>query len=357
MGKRTKDIDWLTVILLLMLASFGLFLLLTTDRNLFTQQFVWLVIAIVAYWIFSKLDSVFFWWFAPFGYVFANLLLIASYFGPHIRGATRWLVLGPVRLQPSEVVKPLLLLFFTWIIVKYPPRKIKNIPFHFLLFVIPFFLIFKQPDLGSSLVYAFMWLGMMIAGGLSVKYVSIVALMVIVLMPWSWNILAQYQRDRIMTFVNPSIDPKGAGYNAVQSMIAAGSGQLFGRGLGMGTQSHLRFLPEYHTDFIFSTLVEELGFIGGLLLILTYAMILWRLLRFIKKNSDSISFFIYGFGLFSMILVQIFINIGMNIGILPITGITLPFVSYGGSSLLSLSIAFGIMQAVDKDRSQNEVFS
>jgi rod shape determining protein RodA len=346
MGKRTQNFDWLTIILLSVLASFGLFLLLTTDKNLFLQQFIWLILTLGTFVVLSKLDSALLWWFAPFGYVFANLFLIASFLGPHIRGATRWLILGPVRLQPSEVVKPFLLLAFSWFITKYPPRNIKNIPLHVVLFAIPFFLVYKQPDLGSSLVYGAMWLGMMIAGGLAVHYVAAVILGLSVVIPWMWHNLALYQKNRILTFLNPAIDPKGAGYNAAQSTIAVGSGQIFGKGLGMGTQSHLRFLPEYHTDFIFATLVEELGFVGGFILLITYAIILWRLLMFIWQKSEHLSFFVFGFGLFSMLLVQIFINVGMNIGILPITGITLPFVSYGGSSLLSLGISFGFMQVI-----------
>jgi rod shape determining protein RodA len=350
MGKRTQNFDWITVLLLVLLASFGLFLLLTTDRSLFFQQLIWLVLALTAFMLLSRIDSVILWWFAPVGYIISNLLLIASYLGPHIRGATRWLIIGPARLQPSEVVKPLLLLFFSWVMVKFPPRKLKNMPIHLILFTIPFILVFKQPDLGSSLVYIATWLGMLIAGGFPLKYIVGIIFSGIIFIPGVWHILAQYQKDRIMTFLNPAIDPKGAGYNAMQSTIAVGSGQFFGRGLGMGTQSHLRFLPEYHTDFIFATLVEELGFIGGLTLLLTYTAILWRLLSYITHKSQSLALFIFGFGLFTMILIQVFINIGMNIGILPITGITLPFVSYGGSSLLSLAVSFGLMRAIGTGR-------
>jgi rod shape determining protein RodA len=346
MGKKSGNFDWITVILLVTLASFGLFLLLTTDRSLFWQQFIFLIIAIIAFAIVSRLDSILLFWLAPLGYVAANLLLVASYLGPHIRGASRWLILGPVRLQPSEVVKPLLMLFFAWIITKFPPRKLINIPIHLIAFAIPFILVFKQPDLGSSLVYFAAWLGMMIAGGFPVYFVFSIIGGVAILIPWIWHVLAEYQKARILTFLNPAIDPKGAGYNALQSTIAVGSGQFFGRGLGMGTQSHLRFLPEYHTDFIFATLVEELGFLGGFVLILVYGIMLWRLLTFIGQKSHNFAFFVYGFGLFTMLISQIFINIGMNMGILPITGITLPFVSYGGSSLLSLALCFGLMQGL-----------
>ena len=145
------------------------------------------------------------------------------------------------------------------------------------------------------------------------------------------------------------MDPKGAGYNALQAMIAVGSGQWFGRGLGRGTQSHLRFLPEFHTDFIFATLIEELGFLGGSLLLFGYAFLLYRIIApVIRGVITDTRVFIYSFGLFAMLLSQIFINAGMNMGLIPITGITLPFVSYGGSSILSTAISFGILWAIAK---------
>ncbi len=167
------------------------------------------------------------------------------------------------------------------------------------------------------------------------------------LLPFLWSHLASYQQSRILTFINPALDPKGAGYNALQSMIAVGSGQWWGRGLGRGTQSHLRFLPEFHTDFIFATLVEELGFLGGTLLLTGYAFLLYRIITPIFAGAvEDTRLFIYSFGLFAMLMSQIVINAGMNMGLFPITGITLPFVSYGGSSILSTAISFGILWAL-----------
>jgi rod shape determining protein RodA len=154
--------------------------------------------------------------------------------------------------------------------------------------------------------------------------------------------LEPFQKLRIITFLNPGFDPKGAGYNAFQSMIAVGSGQFFGRGLGNRTQSHFRFLPEYHTDFIFATLVEELGALGGTLVYLLYGLLLWRIIRILVRRVvvDDVTYF-FSVGLFGMLLTQILINTGMNMGIIPITGITLPFISYGGSSILSICMSFG----------------
>jgi rod shape determining protein RodA len=213
--------------------------------------------------------------------------------------------------------------------------------------MIPFFLVFRQPDLGSSIVYASFWSAMLLAGGLPVWFLVTGVGLVAILLPFLWGHLAQYQKSRITTFLEPELDPKGAGYNALQSMIAVGSGQLFGRGLGRGTQSHLRFLPEFHTDFIFATLVEELGFFGGSLLIACYGILLLRvILPILHGIVTDARVFIFSFGLFAMLLTQIFINAGMNMGLIPITGITLPFVSYGGSSILSTAVSFGILWAI-----------
>lgn len=218
---------------------------------------------------------------------------------------------------------------------------------HILLFSIPFVLIFKQPDLGTSLVYIAMWISMMVMGGFPLPILFGGTAVGVVGFPLIWRILAQYQKDRILTFLDPMMDPRGAGYNAIQAMIAVGSGELFGRGLGLGTQSHLRFLPEYFTDFMFATLVEELGFIGGAVLLLLYTFLLWRLLySLIKGAINNRLAVIYAIGLLTMLLTQIVINTGMNMGIVPVTGITLPLVSYGGSSLLSIALSFGILWAI-----------
>jgi rod shape determining protein RodA len=216
-----------------------------------------------------------------------------------------------------------------------------------ILFLIPFILIFKQPDLGTSIVYFVMWISMMIMGGLPIGLIIGGIATFVAGLPLLWTVLAPYQKSRIETFLNPMLDPRGAGYNALQAMIAVGSGQWFGRGLGLGTQSHLRFLPEYFTDFMFATLVEELGVIGGLMLLSLYAFLLWRILQPLFHKDITGRFpMIYAIGLFGMVLTQILVNSGMNMGVFPVTGITLPLVSYGGSSLLSIAVSFGILWAI-----------
>jgi len=351
MGKFTQTIDWVDLVLLLVIGSFGLFILLSIDQSLFTQQLVILVLAIIAGVAVSMMDTAIVLWAAPLGYVASLALLATSYLGPAIRGATRWITVGGIQLQPSELVKPFLILAFAWAMRAFPPRTLKGFFLQCGLFVVPFLLVFRQPDLGTSIVYAVSWLSMMIAAGFPIRYVVIGFLGASLLFPIGWRGLHDYQRERITTFINPGEDPKGAGYNAIQSMIAVGSGQLFGRGLGRGTQSHFRFLPEYHTDFIFATLVEELGFFGGFILLLAYGALLWRIIRpLVAGVIEGVIPFVFSVGLFAMILTQIVINAGMNMGLVPITGITLPLVSYGGSSLLSLSVCFGVLWALRCNR-------
>ncbi|MBU1327239.1 rod shape-determining protein RodA [Patescibacteria group bacterium] len=358
MGRKTHYFDWVIALLFLCLGAFGLFLLLTIDKALGLQQFMFLVIGFGLLYAVSRLDKAVLWWFAPVGYVLAIIFLASSFAGPSIRGATRWIFVGAVQLQPSEIVKPFILLAVARAITVWSPRNIRSFPILMALCVLPLLLIFRQPDLGTSIIYASAFVSMILAAGISVKLFIAATLVPGLLFPFLWHLLAPYQQNRILTFLNPGLDPRGAGYNAMQSMIAVGSGQLFGRGLGRGTQSHLRFLPEFHTDFIFATLIEELGLFGGLLLISFYAALLWRIIKpYLQGPIDDVFSYTYAIGLFGMLLVQLFINTGMNMGIVPITGITLPFVSYGGSSLLSLSISLGVLMALRGSRSGTDVIA
>lgn len=353
MGRHASTFDWVSTILLSCLGLFGLFVLLTISRELFLQQLLFVGVGLVLILLVSRIIPGLLWWSAPLLYVFSLLLLVLSYFGPSIRGATRWIFIAGFQLQPSEFVKPFLLIAFARFISQYPPRKLKYLPFHIILFLIPFLLVFKQPDLGSSIVYVAMWLAMMLGGGLPIGLLIASVVGGFFFLPVLWNLLLPYQKDRIFTFINPALDPQGAGYNALQAMIAIGSGQLFGRGLGRGTQSHLRFLPEYHTDFLFATLVEELGFFGGTLLLVAYFALLWRIIGPLLRGKVTDAFpFLYSVGLFAIFLTQVFINAGMNMGVIPVTGITLPFVSYGGSSILSVSLSFGLLFAIKQSQEE-----
>lgn len=347
MGRFVHHLDLKITLLLLAIGVFGVGIILTINTSLFFSQLLFLFLGLILLVICASIDSMVLYFFAPFFYILGVLFLSLSYLGPNIRGATRWIMIGNNQLQPSELVKPLILLGLAYLITKYPPRTPKNIGINIVLFLIPFLLILKQPDLGSAIVYSVMWVVMLIAGGLPIPLFLASVLTLVLSFPFLWHGLAPYQQTRIVTFLTPGSDPGGDGYNALQSMIAVGSGQVFGKGLGLGTQSHLRFLPEYHTDFIFGTLVEELGFFGGAFLLVLYALLLFQVAGpFLRREIDSPFVFIYGSGLLFMMLSQISINTGMNMGIVPITGITLPLVSYGGSSLLSVMTSFGVFMAL-----------
>jgi len=339
---------------LLFVSAFGASILLTVDRGLFFTQIGFIFICVIAFFLISSIDTAVLEWISPFSYVLGCLLLAVTYLGPTIRGVTRWIIIAGVQLQPSELVKPFLLLGFSHFIVKYPPRTLKNIALQVFLFLIPLFLVFRQPDLGSSIIYVFLWTAMMIAGGLPLWVLASSIFLLVLGAPFGWHILAGYQKLRIITFFAPTLEPLGAGYNAIQSTIAVGSGQLFGKGLGLGTQSHFRFLPEFHTDFIFATLVEEFGFVGGALLLVSYAYLGFVIIRpFLFQRTYPPQFFLYSMGLLTMLVVQVGINCGMNMGMVPITGITLPLVSYGGSSLVGLISSFGLLSSFERASQKN----
>jgi rod shape determining protein RodA len=207
--------------------------------------------------------------------------------------------------------------------------------------------------LGTALTLLFIWLIMLFGANISLFKVFLMGVMAVIIIPLSWNFLKQYQKDRIMTFLNPTQDPLGVGYNVIQSMIAVGSGQIFGRGLGHGTQSRLQFLPEFRTDFIFASIAEELGLFGALLMFVLYGVILLRALR-IAYLCNNLFGTLLIFGGMGMFLFQTVVNVGMNMGILPITGITLPLISYGGSSLITTMICLGFIASVGRYKTRRQ---
>lgn len=210
-------------------------------------------------------------------------------------------------------------------------------------------LVLKQPDLGSSLVLMFIWGSMILVSGIRLKHFVVLTLLGGLLLTLGWILLADYQKARLETFINPELDPRGAGYNVLQSMVAVGSGGVWGKGIGHGSQSQLNFLPEKHTDFIYAVITEELGLVGGSLILFLYALLLYRIERIAKRARDNTGYLI-AVGLFAYFLVQILINVGMNMGLLPVTGLPAPFVSYGGSSLLASCIGVGILLSIYRFR-------
>lgn len=322
------------------------------------QQAIMLVLGLIIIIYLSRQDSAVFYSLSPFGYVVTILLLIATLiFGDSVRGSTRWIELGFFQLQPGELAKPLLVLAFPFFLHLFPPKNTRNILINTLLFLVPVLLIFQQPDLGTALVISTIWVSGMFVSGLSFWIIAAVSALALGALRYLPSFLHDYQLRRLETFIDPFRDPLGAGYNVIQSIIAVGSGGFFGKGLGHGTQSHLRFLPERHTDFIFASLAEEMGLIGSLLVIFCLGGLLYRLLNLATHTKSSSSRLIY-IGSFSYLFFQTFINIGMNIGVAPVTGVTLPLISYGSSSIIATAITLGIASSCarsDKSRSLIEI--
>lgn len=332
-----------------LLVSIGVLVIYSSSKELAFQQIVFTVIGFIFFFLISQFDLQAVKNLIKPMYVLIFLMLIAVLIlGIETRGSLRWIPLGIFNIQPSEFAKPILILFLakfwsenktTWL----------NIFKSLLWFTPLFLLIFKQPDLGSALTLIAIWLGMLFAAHVSVRKIFVVFLISLVVIPTSWSFLHSYQKERIVSFMAPESDPLGKGYNLIQSMIAVGSGQLTGRGLGRGTQSRLQFLPEFRTDFIFASIAEEMGLVGSLLILLLYLFLLGYCLKVAQKVVSSFNLLVI-FGVISMLLFQIIVNIGMNIGLMPITGITLPLISYGGSSLISTLLSLGMVASCARNR-------
>ena len=278
-------------------------------------------------------------------YVFNLILLIlVMLVGQTALGAQRWIALGPISIQPSECSKLIMIMALAAMLEK---RGGKINTLGELLPVaayvgVPFLLVLKQPDLGTSLVFLAIFFGMVFAAGIRLRMLAWIFGLGIAAMPVVWHFLKGYQKMRIMVFMDPNVDPLGAGYHIIQSKIAIGSGMLFGKGLFGGTQSQLNFLPENHTDFIFSVVGEELGFVGCAILLLLYLVVLWRGIRIAQDASDMFGRLL-AVGITSMIAFHVLINVGMTMGIMPVTGIPLPLMSYGVSSLTTNIMAIAIL--------------
>lgn len=291
-------------------------------------------------------------YYSVYFYIISLLLLfLVDFFGETSKGAKRWLNFGFIRFQPSEITKitvPLIIARF--INRNYFPLKTKKIIVSIILILIPTLLVAIQPDLGTSILIAFSGLFILFLGGINKKLIIFCFMISIFFIPILWFFLMQeYQKNRIISLLNPELDPLGSGYHIIQSKIAIGSGGLFGKGWMQGTQSQLEFLPERHTDFIFAVLAEEFGLIGVLILIILYLILIIRGLNIAYNIQNTFSRTIAG-GFTFILFFYIFINIGMVIGIIPIVGIPLPIISYGGSSLIILMAKFGIIMSINSHK-------
>ncbi|WP_158783720.1 peptidoglycan glycosyltransferase MrdB [Pantoea sp. BAV 3049] len=289
---------------------------------------------------------------APYLYILCVILLIAvDAFGHISKGAQRWLDLGVVRFQPSEIAKiavPLMVARF--INRDVCPPTLKNTAIALVLIFMPTLLVAAQPDLGTAILIASSGLFVLFLSGMSWKLILVAVLMVAAFVPVLWFFLMHdYQRDRVMMLLDPESDPLGAGYHIIQSKIAIGSGGLRGKGWLHGTQSQLEFLPERHTDFIFAVLAEELGLVGVLILLVLYVLVIMRGLVMAARAQTTFGRVMAG-GLMLIFFVYVFVNIGMVSGILPVVGVPLPLVSYGGSALIVLMAGFGIIMSIHTHR-------
>lgn len=332
-----KNFDFWLFLPALFLSILGLVTLFSIAPEFFQSQLIYLLISLVVFFLISQIDSFLLTGFSTIGYLLSLLLLaLTLLLGPSIRGAARWLTIGSLRFQPSEIVKPFLILFFAKFLSSPSTQLFKSI----LVLTPPLVLIFLQPDLGSALVILAIWLGIVLAKGINFKTIVSGALILAISLPLLWRVLAPYQKERLINFLNPGRDPQGANYSQIQAQISIGSGQFLGKGLGQGTQSVLKFLPEYQSDFIFAAYAEEWGFVGVTLMLGLYFVLFARLLS-LASQTEGVKSLIF-IGVFSFLFFQFAIHVAMNLNLLPITGLTLPFISSGGSSLLACWMALGI---------------
>ena len=344
----TSRTDLILLSAILFLTAFGVIALRSLAPSLFPLYFVYVVLALIAFVVFSLVDFEILSLFSKHLYIFSILLLLTPLFiGQVTRGAIRWIPIGPITIQPAEIVRPFLIIFFANYLTK-EKITIRRLIKALLLLGLPTFLILIQPSLGVSALTVLGFIGVFLASDINKKSLLFTALAIIVLLPLSWQILAPYQKDRVISFIDPGSDPYGSGYNSLQAMISVGSGKLVGRGLGKGVQTQLAFLPERHTDFIFASIAEEMGFIGAGLIILASFVVFWRISRVISEPR-SIAARAFVAGIFLTLFSQTFIHIGMNMGLLPITGIPLPLVSAGGSSLVATCVSLAIVTTSRKD--------
>ncbi|HHU69106.1 MAG TPA: rod shape-determining protein RodA [Thermoanaerobacterales bacterium] len=356
-----KRFDYGLLILVVIISCIGIIIISSATNSTSAEakdyyyvkmQLMWFAVGLAAMLVAISIDYRVIGKYVNIIYVINIIFLLVVFFaGKSAKGATRWIMIGPFRFQPSEFAKIATILT----LAKYIEKKegnindIKELLLALLYVGFPIILIMKQPDLGSSMVLLAIFFVMMFAGGANIKLLSGLILSGVLLAPIAWFSLEGFQKKRILVFLNPNMDPLGAGYHVIQSKIAVGSGGLLGKGLYRGTQNQLQFLPEQHTDFIFSVLGEELGFIGGILLLVLYLFLILRMLNIASKSKDLYGMLII-VGVITMFTFHIFINIGMTIGIMPITGLPLPFMSYGGSSFITNMIAVGLVLNVGMRR-------
>ncbi len=337
------------------------------EKILFTRQIIWLALSIIALFAASLIDWRFLRRSGSIIILFAIsclTLLFLFIAGSIFKGAQSWFNFGAFAFQPVDFAKLVLVM----LLAKYFSRRhieianVRHILTSGLYTFIIFMLVFLQPDFGSAIIIFLIWLAMILFSGISKKHLLVVFLSGLIAFCGLWFfVFKDYQKTRIVSFVNPLTDLRGAGYNAYQSTIAVGSGEIWGKGVGLGSQSKLKFLPEYETDFIFAAFSEEWGFVGVIVIFGLYGVVFWRIIDISKRGATNFET-LYGLGLFSIFFFHFIIHVGMNVGLLPVTGITMPFMSYGGSHMLAEFLGLGILmgqrsyaRAINKEEAKNEI--
>ena len=335
---------------LIALLLFGLFILISaSEDDVFTivQQVERFGIGFLVLFVTAQIPPEKYRFWIPWIYAIGMILLVAVLIFGHIgKGAQRWLDLGFFKFQPSEIMKIAVPMMVAWYlhIAELPPKG-KPLLISALIIFVPALLIAKQPDLGTAIMIMIAGGCVILFSGIRFRLIASIGVAILAAMPIVWFFMHDYQRNRVLTFLNPDRDPLGAGYHIIQSKIAIGSGGFFGKGWFNGSQSHLNFLPEHSTDFIYSVLGEELGFIGGIFLLCLYLFIVGRCFYIASRAPDTFSRLLSG-SLGLTFFLSAFINIGMVNGLLPVVGIPLPLVSYGGTSLVTVMAGFGIIMSI-----------
>jgi rod shape determining protein RodA len=349
-----KGLDWFLLLTLLLIQAFGLVALysalrgegnlLLFKKHLFYLSLGWLVMLILSREKFRNLLDL-----SLYIYLFnLFLLVLVLVAGKEVYGAKRWLSLGFINVQPSEFMKMSLLLLSACLLPLIRGIRDRKILLLGLAFAIPVVVTFKQPDLGTATAYLVPLVAMVFVRGLPLRYILGAGLLAVASLPFLWDILKDYQKKRILAVLDPYSDYLGSGYQLIQSVIAIGSGGLTGKGITKGTQTQLLFLPEVHTDFIFSLIGEEMGFLGTFTLVVLIFLFLYRILSY-TKFTLTMSETLFVVGTFSLFLFQYSVNILMTLGMFPVVGIPLPFVSFGGSSFITFSILVGILLSIYRD--------
>ncbi len=354
-GSAFRGYDWMLTLVAFVLTAIGLAAIYSVDLSrgetlaFFPTQSIALAIGLVLSLVAGSLHKTRYEASARIVYIGGLLLLIAVlFFGQTVRGTTGWFRVGPFSFQPAEFAKVALVLLLGWWVSKQGRRfdRWDFVVSSGLATGLLVGLILLQPDFGSAFILLVIWLMLLLLVGVKRRHIIVLICVAVAATVVSWFFLFEpYQKDRVFTFLHPERDPLGTGYNVTQSIVAIGAGRLFGRGLGFGSQSQLHFLPEAQTDFIFAVIGEELGFVGAAVLLLLYILLLWRLIRIARACQDEFSAYTV-LGIALLLCTQVVINIGGTIGLLPVTGVPLPFVSYGGSSLIITWLLIGIAQSM-----------